>query len=366
MRVAFPYMGTIRIPLVPILKTLGAEAVVPGPPDREVLELGVRLAPEQMCIPFKLTLGNMVRSLELGADTLAYTSGSWSCRYGYYGRLQQVILRDLGYEYRLLDLRHDRIPEIARTVASLSGGDWVLAIGRLARALRLGWHKSAAVDESESAARACLPFAREPARVRRELNRALADIEAADTVRELEALRRGIPARFRAIPRDGLEDAVRVKLVGESYCTIEPFVSFDVARKLGELGVLVDPFLTGHRWLGFHGFRVGADELNRAKRAARRYWRYCVGGEDENSLGHLILAAEQGYDGVVHLHPFGCMPGTVVQPAMQRAAEDYGIPYLALSLDEHSSETGMLTRLEAFVSMMRRRRARGLTPAVSR
>jgi predicted nucleotide-binding protein (sugar kinase/HSP70/actin superfamily) len=41
---------------------------------------------------------------------------------------------------------------------------------------------------------------------------------------------------------------------------------------------------------------------------------------------------------------------------MSRAARDTGIAYLPLSLDEHSSETGIVTRLEAFVSLLEKRR----------
>jgi predicted nucleotide-binding protein (sugar kinase/HSP70/actin superfamily) len=81
-----------------------------------------------------------------------------------------------------------------------------------------------------------------------------------------------------------------------------------------------------------------------------------VGGEDQNSVGQLLLAAQDGFDGVIHVHPFGCMPGTVVQPTMTKAARDTGIAYLPLSLDEHSSETGIVTRLEAFVSLLEKRR----------
>jgi predicted nucleotide-binding protein (sugar kinase/HSP70/actin superfamily) len=356
MKLAFPYMGEVRVALAPILRTLGAEVIVPPPPDREVLELGVRLAPELMCIPFKLTLGNMVRSLELGADTLVYVSGSWSCRFGYYGRLQAEILRDLGWRFRLIELRHDGIAGIARDVVALSGGSLPRAVLRTVRALRLGWHKSLALEAAQAGFRRCLPRAARPGDCRRlhaELTRA---VEATESVRGLVRLRRTIAGEFGAVPLDGRARVPKVMLVGESYCTIEPFINFDTVRKLGELGVEVEPFLTEHRWLGFHGFRVGGGELARAKRAARGYWRYCVGGEDENSLGHLILAARAGYDGVIHVHPFGCMPGTVVQPALERAARDFRIPWLSLSLDEHTSEAGFLTRLEAFVSLLERRR----------
>ena len=132
----------------------------------------------------------------------------------------------------------------------------------------------------------------------------------------------------------------------------------DVIARMGEMDVQAEPFLTSHRWLGSHGFRIGKGEVKRMRDLSATYWRYCVGGEDQNSVGQLLLAAQQGYDGVIHLHPFGWMPGTVVQPTMARAARDAGIAYLALSLDEHSSETGVLTRLGAFASRMEKRRRR--------
>jgi len=357
-RAAFPYMDSIRLSLQPILETLGAEVVVPPPPDREVLEIGVRLAPELMCIPFKITLGNMKRCLDRGADTLAYVSGSWSCRFGYYGKLQAQILRDNGYRFRLLELTHASFANSVREVVALSSGSLPRALLRAGRAFRLGWHKSRTVDLAEMLYRRTTPEASDPAEPRALLQSALRRVGETGDARGLGLLREALVGEFGLVRRNGRGAPLRVKLVGESYCVIEPFVNLNIIRHLGELGVLVDPFLTAHRWLGFHGFRIGQSEVARARKLARKYWRMCVGGEDENSLGYGILAAEQGFDGIVHVHPFGCMPATVVQPAMQKMCADHGIPYLSVSLDEHSSETGLLTRLEAFVSMLERRRAR--------
>ncbi len=358
MRAAFPYMDTIRLTLQPILETLGADVVVPPPPDREVLETGVRLAPELMCIPFKITLGNMKRCLDRGADTLVYVSGSWSCRFGYYGKLQSQILRDLGYRFRLLEATHEGIADVAREVVALSSGSLPRAVVRAGRAFRLGWYKARTVELAETLYRATAPRAAAPAEPRALLRSALSRVEAAGDARGLRVLQAALRGEFQRVRRNGRTAPLRVKLVGESYCVIEPYVNLNIIRHLAELGVEVDPFLTAYRWLGFHGFRIGKGDVARAKKLARRYWRMCVGGEDENSLGHGILAAQQGFDGIVHVHPFGCMPATVVQPAMQKMSADYGIPYLSVSLDEHTSETGLLTRLEAFVSMLERRRAR--------
>jgi predicted nucleotide-binding protein (sugar kinase/HSP70/actin superfamily) len=356
MKVAFPYMGTAPIALQGLLQKLGAQVVLPPKPTRETVELGARIAPEMMCVPFKMTLGNMVRCLQAGADTLVYVGGSWSCRFGYYGRLQAQILRDEGYEFRLLELRHDRIPAIIDEVRALSGGRMSSAVINGLRAFRIGWLKSTAVDEVEARFRQTMPNAADAGDCRRLLDTMLDEVHAAESPAAIRHIRGSACERFTALTVNGRSRTLRVKLVGESYCVVEPFINFDVIARMGEMGVLVDPFLTAHRWLGFHGFRLGRDEVKRMRVLSAPYWRYCVGGEDQNSVGQLLLAAQDGFDGVIHVHPFGCMPGTVVQPTMAKAARDTGIAYLPLSLDEHSSETGILTRLEAFVSLIEKRR----------
>ncbi len=355
MKAAFPYMGTAPIALDALLRALGAEVVLPPKPTRATLELGARLAPETMCVPFKLTLGNMVRCLEAGADTLVYVTGSWSCRFGYYGRLQAQILRDEGFEFRLLQLSHDRIPAIVNEVRMLNRGRTSSAVLSGLRALRTGWLKSTAVDEAEARFRQTMPTARTPGACRQLLDTMLDEIQAAQRPGAIKRVRSSARARFAALRANGRTRLPRVKLVGESYCVVEPFINFDIVARLGEMGVLVDPFLTAHRWLGFHGFRLGRDEVRRMRVLSAPYWRYCVGGEDQNSVGQLLLAAQDGFDGVIHVHPFGCMPGTVVLPTMAKAARETGIAFLPLSLDEHSSETGILTRLEAFVSLIEKR-----------
>jgi predicted nucleotide-binding protein (sugar kinase/HSP70/actin superfamily) len=357
-KLAIPHVGTAPIALEALLRSLGTEVLVPPKLTRATLELGARLAPESMCVPFKLTLGNMVRCLEAGADTIIYPAGSWSCRFGYYGRLQARILRDEGYQFRLLELRQKRIREIIREVRMLNDGRMSSALLGGVRGLRMGWLKSSAVEEVESRFREALPNARDPGACRRLFDTMIGKVRTTWSPAALAAIRDSARAKFGALPTNGRSRTLRVKLVGESYCVVEPFINFEVIARMGEMGVLVDPFLTSHRWVGFHGFRLGTNVVKRMRALSAPYWRYCVGGEDQNSVGHLLAAAREGFDGVIHVHPFGCMPGTVVQPTMAKAARDTGIAYLAFSLDEHSSETGVVTRLEAFVSLLEKRQRR--------
>ncbi|HLE01930.1 MAG TPA: CoA protein activase, partial [Dehalococcoidia bacterium] len=71
-------------------------------------------------------------------------------------------------------------------------------------------------------------------------------------------------------------------------------------------------------------------------------------------VGEKVLHARH-FDGLVHLAPFTCMPEIIAQNILPSVKED--IPVLTLLCDEQTGKQGMLTRLEAFVDLLKRRRA---------
>ncbi|MEO0107920.1 MAG: hypothetical protein ABIK62_01935 [candidate division WOR-3 bacterium] len=356
MRAAFPWMGNIHIPLAALFRALGAEPVVPPPPNAETVARGVRLAPEMMCIPFKITLGNFIRALELGADTLVYSNGSWSCRFGYYFRLHEAILRDLGYRFRVVVLRGDELPLAFRSVIRLSQGRLSKALMRSIQAIRIGWLKSSLLDLVERWSRWYRPREAVAGTTTRTAASLLARLDATDSAAEIARLRRTARQEFERIGIVPDRNPLRIRVIGESFCLLEPSVNLNLLERLGTMGVWADPFLTTHHWLGFHSLRLGDRRRQELLRPARRYWRYNVGGEDENAVAYMLDAARKGYDGVLHLHPFGCMPGAVVGPTLQRISREYDLPLLDLALDEHTAEAGLYTRVEAFVGVLGKRR----------
>lgn len=62
----------------------------------------------------------------------------------------------------------------------------------------------------------------------------------------------------------------------------------------------------------------------------------------------------KNYDGLIHLAPFTCMPEIVAENIMPSTKES--IPVLTILCDEQATKTGVLTRLEAFVDLLQRRR----------
>jgi len=65
------------------------------------------------------------------------------------------------------------------------------------------------------------------------------------------------------------------------------------------------------------------------------------------------------------LAPFTCIPEIVARTILNKVSHDYSIPVLTFFLDEQTGKAGMVTRLEAFVDLMRMKKmqAANLKPA---
>ncbi len=66
---------------------------------------------------------------------------------------------------------------------------------------------------------------------------------------------------------------------------------------------------------------------------------------------------QSGADGVIGIMTFGCGPDSLMMDMVRRQAGKLGgTPFMCLTLEEHTAEAGMVTRLEAFTDMIYRRR----------
>ena len=75
------------------------------------------------------------------------------------------------------------------------------------------------------------------------------------------------------------------------------------------------------------------------------------------SGGHYL---EAGVEGVIGVVAFGCGPDSLMMDMVQRQAIKLGTtPFMSLTLEEHTAEAGIITRLEAFLDMIERRKRKG-------
>lgn len=65
-------------------------------------------------------------------------------------------------------------------------------------------------------------------------------------------------------------------------------------------------------------------------------------------------------DGIIALSAFGCGPDSLMVDEIQYHAKEKNIPMINLNIDEHTGEAGFVTRVEAFVDMLIRRKRKNM------
>mgnify|MGYP003302207392 CR=1 FL=1 len=84
----------------------------------------------------------------------------------------------------------------------------------------------------------------------------------------------------------------------------------------------------------------------------RKYW--ANEHEMTGTAGHYLK--DNKIDGIVTLNAFGCGPDSLMIERIMRKAKEAGKPMLSLTIDEHTGEAGFITRLEAFIDMLYRKK----------
>jgi len=357
MKVTFPHMGNMYICLKALLEYLGVEVIVPPPTSKKTLTMGVRHSPEFACLPLKVNLGNFMEAYELGADTILMAGGVGPCRFGYYAQVQREILRDMGYDYNMVVLEppQKHISELLVKIKHITGDrSWPDII----RAIKYAWHKARAVDAIEEEAQKLRAREFTPGTVDAVYKKGLQDINAAKNKKELDDTVLKTICAYKRVPVDHHKKVLKIGLVGEIYVLLEPFVNLEVEKHLGRLGVETSRSIYLSEWINDHLFmgllRVKGSKA--AKAAAPPYINHFIGGHGQESIGSTILYARDGYDGVIQVAPFTCMPEIVAGSVLPMVSREHGLPTFTLIVDEHSGDAGVLTRLEAFVDLLARKK----------
>jgi predicted nucleotide-binding protein (sugar kinase/HSP70/actin superfamily) len=350
-----PNMRTIAPALKTSARMVGLNLIVP-PVTKNTLSLGTRYSPEFVCLPFKVILGCFIECLQAGADTLFMVTSSNACRMGYYSKVHEEILRDLGYQFRFLRHRSSDkgLAGVLRTIRRCTNhAPWLNVVN----AYRLATAKLKALDDLERKIVKVRPVARDKSNTELVFKEAIDAIEKAEGHFSLRKVMHTYLRKLDELPRDPLIVPLKVGIVGEMYVVLEPFCNLNLEVELGKLGVEVMRTKATYlsEWTSIKSYMgVLNSEKRRMAKYAYPYLKRDVGGHGLESVAEKVRLARDGYDGVVHLTPFTCMPETIAQNIMPTTKEK--IPVLTLICDEQATKTGVLTRLEAFVDLLERRR----------
>lgn len=357
MKVTFPHMGYMYVCLRALFNYLDIEVVVPPMPSKRTLSLGTRHSPEFACLPLKINMGNFMEAHEKGADTIVMAGGIGPCRFGYYAQVQREIMQDLGYDMKMVVLEppQKHMSELLIKIREITGKkSWI----EVAKAIRYAWLKAKAVDDIEKMVHKLRPRETMQGQVDQVFKKAVNWIDMAKNKKELDAAFEKAQNALSRIPVDHNKKPLRIGIVGEIYVMLEPFVNLDVEKHLGHMGVEVERSIYLSEWINDHLF-MGLMRIKGSKAArefAPPYVNHFVGGHGQETIGSTVMFAKEKYDGVIQVQPFGCMPEIVAESVLPTVSRDLDIPTFTMIVDEHSGDAGVLTRLEAFVDLLQRRK----------
>jgi predicted nucleotide-binding protein (sugar kinase/HSP70/actin superfamily) len=142
---------------------------------------------------------------------------------------------------------------------------------------------------------------------------------------------------------------LNIALIGHPYNIYDPYINMNIIKRLRSMGAMV----------------VTADHLSEnevrqqaAKLPKKLFW----------TIGQRMIGAGYHYaesddiDGVIHIAAFACGPDSMTGELIERnIRSSTKLPFLNLTLDEHTGEAGVITRIEAFLDMVRWKKSQELT-----
>jgi predicted nucleotide-binding protein (sugar kinase/HSP70/actin superfamily) len=157
----------------------------------------------------------------------------------------------------------------------------------------------------------------------------------------IQALDERQPGEDKSYLEPDISPGLRVAVVGHQYVIYDDHINHRLISRLQTMGVRVlTPEMVEQETLDIALKRLGGAP----------HWSFEA---DIIGAGEYYLEAK--VNGIISVAVFGCGPDSMMIEMVRHRASELRIPFLHLSLDEHTSDGGLLTRLEAFLDMVRRR-----------
>jgi predicted CoA-substrate-specific enzyme activase len=307
-KIGIPYVLTFHELLpywIRFFQELDWEVVLSPPTTTELATRSVTQAAIEACYPVKLVYGHVQALITTGVDQI-FLPGLVNRRDPLPGQIQSY--------------HCPYIQAIPQVVAATWGEE--IPVPVLWSPIHFLWPQ---VQE------------RELRRFASQLNVSVQQIEAARRAAEQEQL--CFETRWRQRGREILAalpaDQTALVVVGRMYSSADPILNTAIPARLRDLGVLAMP----HDLLSL-------DKVDIASQASNMFW---YSGQRILATAEVIRRDPRLQ--AIYLTHFGCGPDSFLLSFFRQALN--GKPFLEIELDDHSGDAGLITRLEAFVSLVK-------------
>jgi predicted nucleotide-binding protein (sugar kinase/HSP70/actin superfamily) len=137
-----------------------------------------------------------------------------------------------------------------------------------------------------------------------------------------------------------------IAVIGHNYVFYDKYVSFDMIKKLMERGIEV---VTSDR--------LSDMQIDNSLKYVEKRPHWSIGSRVLGSAIHYSML--ESVDGIIYITPFGCSSDSLIKEYIDANIQKMK-PFMTVTVDEHSADAGIITRLEAFIDMLERREKKAL------
>jgi len=306
-----------------LLEELGCEIILTLGTNKKIVEEGVTMGFGELCIPVKIYYGHVLKLIREHLDLdYIFVPRYVSEKKESYFCPKFLSLPDV---IRILP----KCPPILNFEVNVKEFPIATSVIDLASQLERSQTKALeAYEKAKQYHRQYLEFLR----------------EGAPVLHALRLVERNLP--FKLPSRKVSKKSMRLLLLGHGYNLFDTFINLDFQKKLGNQDVEV---LTIENMPEFI-FK----EPVIVNKKLRNYWVH----EEEimQAIRYFLTKGRDKIDGVIFLISFACGPDSLIAELIMRDMKVVGLPFLQIIMDEHSGEAGLLTRIESFVEMIKRKK----------
>ena len=299
---------------------LGIEIVLSDITTKQTMSEGSSLVVPETCLPVKVYVGHVLNLLEKGVDKIFVPSIQsiapkiYNCSKirGLPDLIRNVIKRDFTLIETTLD-KSEKNQGLYEFLAEAVKPFGITDIERIKKASKTAWK---VYNNYHVMSRSGIPYKK--------------------------ALKYALENKV-IISENPKTYPISIALIAHGYNLYDERVSMKIFDKLEKLDVKA---YTADQ-LTIEQMQEGLNSMK-----SRLYWanEYEITG----AAAHYIQ--DRKIDGIITINAFGCGPDSLMLERISRYSRRMNKPILHLSIDEHTGEAGFVTRIEAFIDMLYRKK----------
>ena len=311
------------------LDALGIEIVLSDKTTKAIMSAGSSLVVTETCLPIKIYVGHVLNLLEKGVDKILVPSIQ-SVSHKIYNcsklrGLPDLIRNVVKKEFTIIDATLDKSQKnqgLYHFLREIAANFSIFDEKKIYDASKAGW------------------------KIYNNFN-----VMLRSGVEYEKALKLALKGQV-VINSEEAEFPINVAVIAHGYNLYDDRVSMKLISKLKAMDVKAHTAQS----LTLEQMKKGIETLGQELYWANEY-------EMSGAAGHYLQ--DNKIDGIITLTAFGCGPDSLMIDRISRKIHEFKKPLLNLTVDEHTGEAGFITRLEAFVDMLYRKKRAGILNKIS-